>query len=291
MDEKVKTTSNILKLSIGTAAFLALAKFSTGFVTHSMAVMTSALDSAMDVAVSSVNLVAARQAAKPPDECHAYGHGKIESLAGLFQSLFIGLSGLFLVVESLRRWFAGTYVKSVSVGLGVMIFSIAVTALLVWRLRTILRQQKSMILAAEQLHYGMDILTNGGVLLALVLVHITHWVFWDLLVSISVAVYILWSSFQILRESINELLDRSLSSVSRSEIQNFALSYHPAIVGIHNFRGHRVGGKLFLDFHIELRGEKYFRHAHTVSEGLIQELKQRYPEADVTVHYDPEGEE
>ena len=289
MKTKIEQTTSTLALSITTAAALAVIKFLAGFMTHSMAVMASALDSLMDVGVSLVNLIAAREAAKPPDEEHAYGHQKIESLAGLFQSTLIGLSGLYLVFEATKRLIFGSFVHVIPVGIGVMLFAAVVSGLLVWRIRVVAERTKSLILATERLHFTTDILTNVGVIFALILVATTHFIFWDLLVSIAVSLYIFKTSFGILRRSIDELLDRSLPPVSKEEIEKIIRSHHPSIVGIHNFRSHRVGEKIFLDFHIEIRGEKNFQKAHDLTEDLIEEIKSHYSEADVTVHFDPEG--
>jgi cation diffusion facilitator family transporter len=285
----VEQIAATLKLSILTAFSLALIKFGVGLATHSMAVMASALDSLMDSGVSFVNLIAAKEAAKPPDEEHAYGHGKIESLAALFQSTFIGLSGLYVVFESIKRLIFGSFVHLISMGIAVMLFSMLVTWLLVWRIRVVSQRNKSLILVTEGLHFTTDLLTNGGVIVALVLVWATDFIFWDLVVSIAVALYIFKVSFGILRRSIDELLDRSLSPVSKEEIEKIIRSYHPSIVGLHNFRSHRVGERIFLDFHIEIRGEDDFKRAHDMTESLIEEIRIHYPGADVTVHFDPEG--
>ncbi|MBI3313454.1 MAG: cation transporter [Candidatus Omnitrophica bacterium] len=288
--KRIIQTSNALKLSIATGATLFILKFAAGIATHSMAVMASALDSAMDVGVSTVNLIAARQAAKPPDEDHAYGHGKIESLAALFQSLFISVSGIYIVFESVKRLILGSFVKDVPAGIIVMIFSIVATFLLVWRLRVVQKRSHSMILATEELHFNTDILSNGGVIAALFLVRITGLIFWDLVISMLVAGTIFRASYRILRRAIDELLDRSLPPVPKEKIEKLILEHHNSIVGLHNFRSRQVGHQMFLDFHIEIRGEEDFKKAHLMTESLIRKIQDKYPESDVTVHYDPEGE-
>jgi ferrous-iron efflux pump FieF len=287
--ERSKRTASTLILSILTALMLALIKFATGFMTHSMAIWASGLDSLMDVGVSSVNLLAAREAAKPPDEDHAYGHGKIESLAGLFQSIFIALSGVYIIVEAIKRLLGGTSLHVIPVGIGVMFFAMLVTWLLARQIQRSAQRNKSLILATERLHFTTDFLTNGGIIFALFLVQISKVAVWDLLVSILVALYIFKVSFKILRHCVDELLDRSLPPVSKEEIETIIYAHHPSIVGLHNFRGHRVGEKIFLDFHIEIHGEKDFKKAHDITESMIEKIQAHYPGADITVHYDPEG--
>lgn len=288
--KRTRQTSNALKLSMAAGLTLSIIKFVAGLFTHSLAVMASALDSAMDAGVSSVNWIAAREAAKPPDEDHAYGHGKIESLAALFQSLFIGASGIYIVVESFKRLIFGSFVHDALAGIVVMCFCIIATFGLVWRLRVVRRNSQSMILAAEELHFTTDVLSNGGVILALALVKLTGMVLWDLVVSILVAGYIFRASYQILRRAIDELLDRSLPPVSKEEIEKLILGHHDSIVGLHNFRSRRVGQQIFLDFHMEIRGEEDFKKAHLMAESVIQKIQEKHPGADVTVHFDPEGE-
>ena len=290
MTTQANPTTDVLKISILTALGLALMKFAAGYLTHSLALIASGLDSAMDMATSFVNFIAAREAAKPPDEDHAYGHGKIESLASLFQSLLIGLSGLFVTVESVRRFVGGTYLHDIESGIIVMITSIILTLLLIWKLKQTAEHSHSLILKTEKLHYSMDVLTNGGAIAALVLVRITGLVFWDLLCSLAVALYIFKTSYKIFRGAVDELLDKSLPPVSKEEIENLIQNFNPVIGGLHNFRSRRVGAQIFLDFHVEIRGEEDFKKAHLMTEDLIDKIREKYPEADVTVHYDPEGE-
>ncbi|HLD50266.1 MAG TPA: cation diffusion facilitator family transporter [bacterium] len=290
MDKKINPTTDVLKISILTALGLALMKFAAGYFTHSMAVIASGLDSAMDMATSFVNFIAAREAAKPPDDDHAYGHGKIESLASLFQSLLIGLSGLFVVFESIRRFVSGTYLRDLESGIIIMVTSMTLTLLLVWKLGKTTERHHSLILTTEKLHYSMDVFTNGGAIAALLLVKITGFVFWDLLCSIAVALFVFKISAKIFRNAVDELLDKSLSPVSKEEIENLIQGFNPSIGGLHNFRSRRVGKQIFLDFHVEIRGEEDFRKAHLMTEDLIDKIREKYLEADVTVHYDPEGE-
>ena len=289
-EKQILTTTKAIKWSVATAFFLVLLKFATGILTHSMAILASALDSTMDLAISIVNLIAAREAAKPPDEDHAYGHGKIESLAGLLQSLLIGVSGLYVIFESVKRLIYGTYIQIIPLGIGVMLLAMLISLSLVWRLRMTARENKSLILSTETLHYVTDVTTNGGTVVALLLVQFTHFPVWDLGVSIAVSFYVFRMAYRILRQAVDELLDRSLPPVPKEEIEKIIQEFSPSVVGLHNFRSRQVGAQIFLDFHIEIRGEKDFRKAHLMTESLIDKIHEKYPDADVTVHYDPEGE-
>jgi ferrous-iron efflux pump FieF len=291
LNSKIDTKKKVeaIGLSIGTAAFLTFLKLSIGLVTHSLGLIASAVDSLMDVLVSTVNLIAAKEADKPADKEHLYGHGKIESLAGLFQSLLISGSGIYLIVESIRRLVAGTELTFVPVAIGVMAVSMFTTTVLVIKLRQVLKETESIIIGTEELHFTTDLLTNGGVIIALVLVHMTGTAFWDLVIAVGVAVYILKQATRILKKSIDELLDRAFPVEEQKEIEKMILNFDPKIVGFHNLRTRKIGQRRFIDFHFEIKDERDFMRAHELTESLIRHIQERFTNADVTVHYDPEG--
>jgi len=290
MEQYMKQARQAIILSVGVALLLTVVKFSAGFITHSMAIMASALDSTLDMLMSALNFFAFREASKPPDAEHAYGHGKVESLAGLFQSLFIMLSGSVVVYESVRRLLQGSFISEIPLGIGVIVFSGIVTLLLSWRLRVLSKKNRSLILGTEKAHYTMDFVSYVGVIAALILVGWTGKVTWDLIVSLLVAAYIFKEAIHILTRAVSELLDRGLSNTELKTIKMLILLHHPSIVGVHNLRSRMAGNLLFLDFHIEIRGEDDFKKAHDMTESLIDKIKAHHPNADVIVHFDPEGE-
>lgn len=287
--DETKTKLAAIGLSIGTAFFLTVFKLSIGVITHSLGLIASAVDSLMDVLVSSVNFIAVKEADKPADREHLYGHGKIESLAGLFQSVIISASGLYLLFEAVKRLIRGVELAHLPVAIGVMVVSMVLTFFLVLRLKRIMKETGSIIVGTEALHFATDFLTNGGVILALVLVRLTGSSLWDLGIAFVIACYILWQSFKILRAAVDELLDRALPAEEEEEIEQIILTYDPRVVGFHNLRTRKIGHQRFIDFHFEIRDEENFSRAHELTEALIKRIQERFPGADVTVHFDPAG--
>lgn len=292
-EQAIQTRKKIwaIQLSIATACFLTIFKLSVGFIAHSLGLIASAIDSLMDILVSSVNLIAVKEADKPADQEHLYGHGKIESLAGLFQSLIISASGLYLMVESIRRLIHGIELTYLPAAIGVMVLSMVLTFFLVLQLKRVLTETKSIIVGVEMLHFTTDFLTNGGVILALLLVRVTGSNLWDLAIAFVIACYILRQSISILKKSVDELLDRALPLEEQKELERIILTFDSRIVGFHNLRTRKIGQRIFIDFHFEIRGEENFTRAHELTEALIKRICQRFPGADVTVHFDPEGGE
>ncbi|MHC5020985.1 MAG: cation diffusion facilitator family transporter [Planctomycetota bacterium] len=152
------------RFAIGGAAVLAIVKLATAVATGSLSVLATFLDSVMDLFTSGLNAFALRVAARPADDDHAYGHGKAESLAGLFQGAVLTASGLALFGVSVWRLWHAQEVAHSEWGVAVMAFSIVVTGAIVWRIRRALRAGDSLVLRAESLHYVSDFLVNGAAL-------------------------------------------------------------------------------------------------------------------------------
>ena len=112
----------------------------------------------------------------------------------------------------------------------------------------------------------------------------------DLFISLAIAFYIFWLSMKLLRRSIDELMDREISLELHDKIKGILFRHDPRIVDFHNLRTRRVGNKVFIDFHVVLRGEESFKEAHRLTESLISAIEQEIPDCDLTVHTDPEGE-
>lgn len=291
MEPSLRKKLTGVQFSIATAGCLTVLKIAVGFFSNSLGLLASAVDSLMDVLVSSVNLIALKKANKPADAEHLYGHGKIESLAGLFQSVIISLSGIYLVVESIKRLIKGATVEYIPLALLTMFISMVLTFLLVLRLKKAFQETDSIILGTELLHFTTDFITNGGVILALFLVRFTGSILWDLAIALGIAAYILKKSIGIMRTSMDELTDRALPLSEQKEIEKIILNHDPRIIGFHNLRTRRISNQRFIDFHFEIRGEENFKRAHELTESLIKEIRGRFPDADVTVHFDPEGGE
>lgn len=278
------------RLSIYAAAFLIALKTGTGWVTASISVWASLLDSVMDIFASSLNYCAVRISARPADEDHLYGHGKVESLAGLFQALVIGLSGTFLISEAIHRMRQPRPTQSEALGIASMVIAILVSIGLVIRLRKVARETDSLALGSDALHYATDVYINLGVLGALAMTMITGWQLADPLVSIAIAVYILWSAAHVAYESINVLMDRRLPPDVDETVALIVSRYEPeGVLGFHDLRTRRSGSLRFVDLHLEVQRDKKFEEAHELTVKVIRAIEAELPRTRVQIHTDPAG--
>ena len=276
------------RLSILAATFLFLIKTGTGWLTGSIAVWASLLDSAMDIFASTINYYAVRAAARPPDEDHAYGHGKAESLAGLFQALIITISGLFLIREAIRRLIFPQPTRSETIGVATMLVTLVVSAALVARLRRVARATDSPALSADAAHFASDVYTTAGVLVALLLIYFTNWQIVDPLISIAISIYILASAVSVGHDSIDVLMDRRLPFEVDGQIAEIVGRYRAeGVLGFHDLRTRRSGSQKFIDLHLEVKRDKSLEDAHATSVLVLRAIEAEIPRAKVQIHTDP----
>jgi ferrous-iron efflux pump FieF len=285
---EARLKNSVARLSILAAAFLIILKTTTGLLTGSISVWASMLDSAMDIFASIINYFAVRAAARPPDDDHLYGHGKAESLAGLFQSFVITASGIFLIYEAVRRIVTPHPTSLEWLGVATMAVAGAVSVALVARLRRVARQTESPALTADAVHYVTDIYTNGAALVALLFVALTGWTLADPLVSIAISVFILWSAFQVARESVDVLMDRRLPPEIDEAVASVVSRFRDeGVRGFHDLRTRRSGSLKFIDLHLEVNREQSLPDAHALSVRVLRAIEAEIPRSHVQIHTDP----
>jgi ferrous-iron efflux pump FieF len=274
--------------SVTVAVILIAVKLAAWLATGSVSMLSTLLDSALDAAASCVNLVAVRQALVPADREHRFGHGKAEPLAALAQSAFIAGSAVLLVVEVVRRLWRPQPIENGTWGIAVMVGSIVLTLALVMFQRRVVRQTGSLAISADRLHYVGDVLVNGGVIVALVLVEWLGWQLIDPLCGAAIAVYVLTIAWRIARSSLDMLMDRELPEPERQKIRSLALA-HPQVKALHELRTRASGPAIFIQFHLEMDGKMSLHEAHRIADQVENDILKTYPGAEIIIHEDPSG--
>ena len=286
MDSKVRVRA--AKIAISTAISLAIIKVITGFATGSMALLSSAADSLLDIIMSFGNLLALRQANKPADDDHPYGHGKFETAATLLQSLLIAASGLFILSESIHRLqHGGNELAHLNFGIAVLAFSSIASWFLSRYLKKVGIKTDSTALQADALHYATDVYSNAILLIGLIGVRLLGWNWVDPVLSIGVGCYILYAAFELLKGSMNDFLDAGLPEEQRREITECIINNESEITGYHNLRTRRSGKLKMIDFHLTFCRFKTIEEAHDSSDRIEKEIKDCIKNADVTIHLEP----
>ncbi len=272
--------------SVVTAITLIIVKLFAWFLTDSVSILATLVDSSLDVLASVLNMIAVHHALQPADREHRFGHGKAESLAGLGQSMFIAGSAGILLLQAINRLFKPEAMEQgMTIGIAVMVFSIIATFALMVFQNYVIKQTDSTAIKADALHYKTDLLVNGGVILALVL-SLNGWTLSDPLIAIAIALFILHSAWGIVRESIDLLMDHELPDNEREKISALILK-HPQARGLHDLRTRRSGTTVFIQLHLELDETLSLRQAHDIADALEREIADLFDEAEVIIHEDP----
>lgn len=272
--------------SVSTAALLIIAKLVAWFVSDSVSVLATLLDSSLDVVASVINLLAVRHALQPADHEHRFGHGKAEALAGMGQAFFIAGSAGFLLLQASGRLFhPHTEMEGLEVGVGVMIFSIIATLILLSFQKYVISKTNSTAIKADALHYKTDLWVNTSVIVALVLTFY-GWSHFDALFALGIAIFILYSAWSIIRESIDLLMDHELPDEEREKIKQ-RVAKHTDVLGLHDLRTRRSGNTVFIQLHLELDGALNLSAAHAIADRVERDLVTLFPSAEVIIHEDP----
>ena len=248
------------------------------------------IDSFLDALASIVTLVAVRHSLQPADREHRFGHGKVEALAALAQSAFIVGSAVLLLFEAGARALAPRPITESETGISFMLFSIGLTLGLVILQKWAIQRSQSVAISADSLHYKGDLLMNGVVIAAIIIVSETGWTLADPLFGAAIAIYIIWSAYLIVRSSFDMLMDRELPDEEREKIRDIALA-HKCVDAVHDLRTRQSGLTYFIQLHLEMDGDIKLLQAHEIADEVELSLLKAYPGAEIIIHQDPAGAE
>lgn len=267
------------------ATVLLIVKVIAWWITGSVSLLASLIDSLLDIAASVVNLIVVRYALQPADKEHAFGHGKAESLAALAQAMFISGSACFLILNGVDRFFRPHELTSPEYGVYVSFFAMVVTSGLVMFQKHVVKKTGSQAIAADSLHYQTDLFMNAAIMLALAL----SWYGFkqaDAVFAVRIGLYILYSAFRMVMEAIQTLLDRKLPDEELAQIHAECLSVE-GVLGVHELRTRMSGPVRFIQLHLELDDNMPLIEAHRIADDVEDKLLDAFPGADVLIHQDP----
>ncbi len=278
------------KASIFAAAMalvLALSKFAAGLFSGSMAVVSSGLDSLLDVFMSAMNFFAIRKASEPADDEHRYGHGKAEDLAGALQSLVIVISGSVIIFRAVQVFILRNVISYSFFDILVMCLSLAFSFVISTVLKRIGNRTDSNALRADALHYTSDLYSNTGVIIAIVLTYYTGITAFDLIFAVIIGLVIIFSAVKIFRASLAGIMDARLSDDIERDIREIINGMPFPSAGFHKLRTRHSGNRKYIDFHLLACRKLHIDEAHTLSHQIEGQIKKRISHADIIVHIEP----
>jgi cation diffusion facilitator family transporter len=285
----VSGKSRAAALSIASNSALIALKLAAGAITGSIAIVTEAIHSLIDLVASVIAFVSVRKADEPADEEHPYGHEKVENLAAAIEGILILVGAAVIVYEATHRLVVGSSVESLGVGIAVMGFSVLANLFVSGYLYRQARLTESPALAGDAAHLRTDAMTSAGVLVGLGIVEVTGIAAFDSITALIVAVAIVWAGLTLVRRSSGVLIDEALPEKEMDRIEAaIAAARTEEVAGYHKLRARRAGSRRHVDFHVQYRNGTSLERAHELAHEMRDSIEAEVPQADVLIHVEPE---
>ncbi len=288
----VSEKHNLLKMkaariSVVSNSLLVAAKLSVGFFMGSVAVLSEAMHSGLDLMASVIAFYAVRKAGKPADERHPYGHGKWENVSGVVEALLILLAAVYIVYEAVHRLQHGSTVSHLGLGTAIMALSAVVNWFVSRYLFRVAGETDSVALEADAWHLRADVYTSLGVLVGLGLIFFTKLTILDSVAAIAVAALIIKSSVDLTKSAAADLFDTRLPREDEEIIKKVLSGYQEGCVDFHRLRSRKSGSMRFIDLHLVVPRKWSIEEAHQVSDRIEKEIRESLANTQVIIHIDP----
>lgn len=271
-----------------TATILIIVKLAIGIMSGSVAVLASAIDSVLDLIVSAFNYFAITKSEQPADKKFNYGKGKIEALAAVIEGTVITVSGVYIFYEAIRKAFNQKELEYLNASIIVMLISLALTIALVLFLNYVAKKTGSMVVKSDALHYKTDVLSNGAILVSLVLIQVTNFGLIDSIMGVVISIYIIHSAYEIIKDGVYILLDASLDEEIVEKIKNIILE-EKEISDFHYLKTRKSGHTNFVDVHLVFSPGISLIKAHHAGDRIEDKIKDLIDDEEwvINAHLDP----
>ncbi|OFX31551.1 MAG: hypothetical protein A2Z07_12180 [Armatimonadetes bacterium RBG_16_67_12] len=267
-------------------AILAL-KVTAYLVTGSVALLSDAAESVVNVIAANIALISLLVAVRPPDERHQYGHAKAEYVSSATEAAMIGIAGLLIVATAVNRLIRPQPLERLPLGLVLLAVAGLANLAVAGVLLRVSRAQQSIALEASAKHLLSDVFTSVGVFAGVGLVMLTGWTPLDPIAAIIVGGNIIWMGVALYRRSLGGLMDARLPADDEAKIHAILDAHRDKIVEYHALRTRQAGADRFLDVHLVLHRALTVGQAHELTDDLEQHIGETLPGTDVTIHVEP----
>jgi cation diffusion facilitator family transporter len=274
-------------LSVVSNTLLVAAKLVIGIMMGSVSVISEAVHSAMDLMASLIAWFSIREASKPADENHRYGHGKIENISGILEAFLIFIAGIFIIYQAIGRILTGGEIEKLGLGSLVMAGSAIINYFVAAYLFKVAREEDSVALKADAWHLRTDVWTSVGVLLGLVLISLTGWTLVDPIVAILVALLIIKASYELIMEAGLNIMDIKLPDEEEAEIFEILQSYSGEVSEYHKLRTRKAGAERHIDLHLVVKRDRNIEDVHNLCNEIERRIRARLSNVQVLIHVEP----
>ena len=285
------TKENVAKLSIFSVSLLIFMKAVASILTGSIAIRADAVHSAIDLLGVIIGYIGIRISGKPPDERHAFGHGKAENITSAVIAGLIFIAAGTIFYQAVQRLIVGATVELITVGIYVTAAAIVMNAIISWCVFRVARSADSLALEATARDMFADMLSSCAVLVGLILVRLTGLSILDPIVAMLVSIVIARTAYFTMKKSFGGLMDTRLPKVEEDEIRGCIIEHAGQLIGFHELRTRKAGNQRYIDLHLVMSKNASVEEAHQMCDHLEQDIKSRLPRSNVTIHVEPCSEE
>lgn len=282
--------TRIAGLSIISNSFVVTLKLIVGIMTGSVAVISEAIHSSLDLAASVIAFFSVRISSKPPDGDHPYGHGKFENVSGTIETLLIFIAGIWIIYESITKLLHPEPIRMPGLAIAVMVVGATINLIVGRVVKRVGERIQSVAMRSNALHLLTDVYSSIGVAVALVLVSLTDFYILDPLIGIAIAIYIMKEAISLGKESFLPLLDTRLTKEEEAKVQAIIDSYRHEYIEYHDLRTRRSGADEHIDFHLVVPSSTDIETAHDLCDRIEKDIHETLNNPTVFIHLEPEHE-
>jgi cation diffusion facilitator family transporter len=281
------SSGSVAKLSIISISGLIVMKVIASVMTGSIGIRADAVHSVIDLSGAIIGFIGIKFASRPPDERHAFGHGKAENIAGAVIAGLIFVAAGTIVYEAVRRMVIGGSVELLTVGIYVTAAAIAINGMISWHALRVAKSNDSLALEATARDMFADVLSSCAVLVGLVLVSMTGLTILDPIVALLVAALITRTAYFTMKKSVGGLMDTRLPKDEEESIRVCIAEHGSKVVGFHELRTRKAGNQRYIELHLVVPKNVSVHEAHSVCDHLENDVRSTLPRANFSIHIEP----
>ncbi|MDR3652744.1 MAG: cation diffusion facilitator family transporter [Paludibacter sp.] len=283
----LKEKKSVALGSVIAAIFITGFKLIIGLLTGSLGILSEALHSGLDMVAAMITYFSVRVSDKPADREHNYGHGKVENLSALIETILLLITCIWIIYEAIHRLLSGKTDIEISLwSYVVVISSIVIDFTRSRALSRVAKKHNSQALEADALHFSTDIWSSTVVLFGLVCYQFLGWHKADSIAALFVAVIVLYVSYQLGKKAIDVLLDKS--PVNTTKIVHETLKEFPEVLKFHGLKARTAGADTFIKFNVHFDPDLSLREVHEVCDKIENKIKSQVARSEVYIHAEPE---
>jgi len=278
------------RLSVISNISLVVMKLFVGVAIGSLAILSEAIHSGIDLIAAVVAYISVRKANEPPDEIHTFGHGKFEDISGFFEAILIFGAAILIMYEAVLKLMRGEAPLNgelLNVGIVVMGISGIINYYVSSCLMKVAKETESIALESDAWHLRTDVYTSIGIMAGLILIKLTGILILDQLFAFGVAVIIMRAAYDLTERSFGDLTDRRLSDDEEEQIRTILCDHATDFTNFHALRTRRSGAERFIELHLVVAKNTTVEEAHNLADHLESDILSKFPRASVTIHIEP----